>query len=169
MERERRASLMFRMAKPVLFSGRYNIYNIHVCHTVLLVFIFTSVTLHYLLHDICEGEECKTDKFVFNQALFLFSWCWVFICHRRCDDVMKALSQYLHWKGFSPVCVLSCAWRVPYCVNPFGQYRHRYGLSPVCLYIWVWRLRYCVNDLGHNLHLYGLSSLWINRWRWRWP
>ena len=60
------------------------------------------------------------NKCVLNYSFLVL--CWVLMCHLRCDDVMKALSQNWHWNGFSPVCVLSCAWRVPYWVKPLGQY-----------------------------------------------
>ena len=73
----------------------------------------------------------------------------------------KALSQWLHWYSFFPVCIFR--WLVNWllCEEDLCQWLHWYGFSPVCVIhknIVYWK------TLQHSLHWYGLSPVCLSRW-----
>ena len=76
----------------------------------------------------------------------------------------KALLHWWHWYGFSPVCVLSCFVRSAFCEKALS---HWYGLSSVCNFIWIVRESFREKALSHWLHLYGFSPvcnlIWVIR------
>ena len=49
--------------------------------------------------------------------------------------VEKALSHWLHWYGFSPVCSYICLFRSLCIEKALSHWLHWYGFSPVCSYI----------------------------------
>ena len=72
----------------------------------------------------------------------------------------KDLSHWLHWYGFSPLCVSRCILRLYFAWNPY--YNNNIGIdSPHCVLSYVSINFYTVKDLSQSMHWYGFSPLCV--------
>ena len=93
----------------------------------------------------------------------------------RLEFWAKSISNMLHWKDFSPVCVLIWHGRSLYCMHYLINWSHLNGLSPKCLHmacqylnglspgcVFIWREgpAGCAKALSYWLHL--LNRLFLH-------
>lgn len=83
------------------------------------------------------------------------------ICHTKYlpkwSFLVKALGQYPHWKGVSPVCCRTWLTRCSRRVNDLLQKLHLWGDSPVCWRTWFNRCSLRVNVFEQKSQRWGVS------------
>ena len=94
-------------------------------------------------------------------ALILFLPSVSLTCLIRRLFCEKALSQWLHWYGFSSVCVRRCFVRSQLWMKALSHWVHWYGFSPVCVSIWLSRTILHEKPISHWEHLNGFSPVWV--------
>lgn len=75
----------------------------------------------------------------------------------RWSFLVKALGQYPHWKGVSPVCCRTWLTRCSRRVNDLEQKLQRCGDSPVCCLTWFSRCSLRVKVFEQKSHRCGVS------------
>ena len=94
-------------------------------------------------------------------TILWFTLMCILIWIMRSIFCAKALSQYLHWYGFSVLCVLICGISSLFSKNSFLHWLHWYGFSPVWFLICLWRsvlCEKCYNCLRNSCH-FGYNAL----------
>ena len=91
---------------------------------ILLIWFLPVCVLIYLVKEFQSEKDFiqKMDTLIW----FLFSMClrWITKLH-FCE---KDLSQWLHWNGFSSVCVLRWITKLYFCEKVLSQWLHWNGL-----------------------------------------
>ena len=63
------------------------------------------------------------------QPVHLYSPLWIFIWLSRVHGYEKRFSHWVHWNGFSPVCIRSWIFKLCLCAKRLWQKVHQYGLG----------------------------------------
>ena len=79
---------------------------------------------------------------------------------------LKDFLQWLHEKGFSPVCVLMWLCRSLAIMHLYLHWLHLCGFSPVCFliiccFLFLFKLSVLMLENSHVVHLWGLSPEWV--------
>ena len=124
------------------------------------MFLLLCISKWVLQSDLISKREFKTIGLV--QVL------WDTTCLVRWLFCVNALLHLLHWKGFSPECVLMWLCRLPDWVKAELHWLHLKGFSPVWLRIMcTFKSRAWMLENPQVVHLWGFSSEWVLLWRFR--
>ena len=74
-----------------------------------------------------------------------------------CFESLATLAAYIY--GIFPVWFIICSFINLLCLKDFSHWLHWYGFSPVCILMWVVRLPTCVNAISHVALIWSFPSM----------
>ena len=134
--------------------------------------LFTMVALVWFLASVYYSMYYKIrflDKVLVTMAALVWLLTSVFnLMLYKIRSPSKNISQWMHWNGFSPVCILTWFASSQLCTKLFSQLLQWYGFSPVGLLSCCIRLVVKAKLFSQCLHLNVFSPVctlwWFSRW-----